>query len=160
MSRPSLALSLVLPLALCVPALLQDATPPAPDAPAAPAASETDAATRAAVERLLAAFNAHDVDALAAAVTDDIGWFYVDDAQVVVEAQGKDALRASMTAYFAAIPSARASFDDAMVSGAYMTVRERAFYERGGEERSQSSLAVYRVRDGRVARVWYYPVER
>lgn len=151
---------LALPLALAVGALApvgDDDETPAVEKPAAE--SPADVATFAAVERLMAAFNAHDVEALLACVTEDIGWYYVQDDVVTPEAQDKAALRQAMTGYFKAIPSARASFDDSMVSGSYVTVRERAFYERDGEELSQSSLAVYLVRDGLVARVWYYPVE-
>ena len=46
------------------------------------------------------------------------------------------------------------------VSGRYVTVRERASWtSKSGEKRSQASLAVYEIRDGLVARVWYYPAE-
>lgn len=39
-------------------------------------------------------------------------------------------------------------------------MREIASWEQGGQTRSQASLAVYHVADGKVASVWYYPAER
>ena len=65
-----------------------------------------------------------------------------------------------MTSYFDGIPSARSALEESMVSGRFVTVRERASWQdKNGEERSQVSVAVYETRDGRVARVWYYPAE-
>ena len=65
-----------------------------------------------------------------------------------------------MTSYFESTPSARSIIEDSMVSGRYVTVRERASWKTGsGEERSQASVAVYEIRDGLIARVWYYPAE-
>jgi len=124
-----------------------------------PAFAEEPDPALAAVRTLLAAFNAHDVDAMCKAVTEDAGWYAVDGASIAVEAAGREALRDGMTRYFQALPTVRSRFESEAVSGAYVMVRERASWTADGEERSQSSLAVYRVEDGRVAAVWYYPVE-
>jgi len=114
----------------------------------------------AAVEALMRAFNAHDVDAMLACVTDDVEWFHVQGASLAVETSGKEALRTGMTSYFEGIPSARSALEKSMISGRFVTVRERASWQdKNGEERSQASVAVYEIRDGRVARVWYYPAE-
>ena len=52
------------------------------------------------------------------------------------------------------------TLEDSLVSGRFVTVRERASWtSESGEERSQASVAVYEIRDGLVARVWYYPAE-
>ena len=64
------------------------------------------------------------------------------------------------TGYFNALPSARATLESSMVSGSYVTARERASWKtKDGTERSQAALAVYEIRDGLIARVWYYPAE-
>ncbi len=39
----------------------------------------------------------------------------------------------------------------------FVTVWERAHWERGGEPASQSALAVYEIADGHIVRIWYYP---
>lgn len=84
----------------------------------------------------------------------------VQGTSVSVEASGKDALRQGMASYFRSIPSARSTIEDSMISGRYVVVRERASWkDKNGEERSQAAVAVYEVRDGLVARVWYYPAE-
>ncbi len=162
MKRLPVIVGVLLPLAVAVVAYGSPAAPAAPAVGPRVGDDETPAVhpSRAAVDRLLQAFNDHDVDAMLAGVTDDIGWYYVQDAAVTVEAEGKQALRKGMTGYFKAIPSARSAFEESMVSGAYVTVRERASWRQQEQDLSQSSLAVYQVRDGLVARVWYYPVER
>jgi outer membrane protein assembly factor BamB len=111
------------------------------------------------VEGLLQAFNDHDVDAMATFVADDVQWLAVQGAEIAVEADGKEALVAGMKGYFASIPKARSEAEGTFVSGRYVTVRERAYWTVDGEDRSQSSLAVYEVEDGKVLRVWYYPAE-
>ncbi len=35
---------------------------------------------------------------------------------------------------------------------------ETAHWQSKGQERSQASLSVYEIIDGKVRRVWYYPV--
>ena len=45
------------------------------------------------------------------------------------------------------------------MSGGDVTVRERVWWIRSGEKKSQSSLAVYRISDGLIMNVWYFPVD-
>ncbi len=120
------------------------------------------------VEALMRAFNEHDVDAMLAHVTEDVEWMSVpaEGASLAVEATGKSALRERMMSYFEGIPSARAVIEDWMASSddggsRFVTVRERASWtsKESGDERSQTSIAVYEIRDSLVARVWYYPAE-
>lgn len=114
-----------------------------------------------AVERLMRAYNAHDVGAMAQAVTDDIGWFSVEKESIGIEARGRASLLRGMASHFEAIPSARSEVESAEVSGRYVVVRERARWDGpDGNARTQSSLSIYEVRDGLVAAVWYFPAER
>jgi hypothetical protein len=125
----------------------------------APTGSMAETVPLAVVERLMNAFNAHDVEAMAAAVTEDVQWFSVSGAEIGVEADGVDALKAGMKSYFEAIPTARSELEGSFVSGKYVVVRERAYWGAGESERSQSSLAVYEIAGELVRRVWYYPAE-
>lgn len=113
------------------------------------------------VEEQLDAFNRHDVEAMAAQVAPDFVWFSVDGDEVRVEVRGRIALAEGMRSYFASLPSVRSEVEGTLVSGAFVTLRERAIWtDESGIERSQAALGVYEVRDGLIQRVWYYPAER
>lgn len=109
------------------------------------------------VAALHEAFNAHDIDRMLETVTEDIGWYTVDGANVTVEVRGRSALRDAMASYFGALPSAHSEIESMQASPPYVVARERAHWESAGGPRSQSSLAVYEVTDGLVSSVWYYP---
>lgn len=112
------------------------------------------------IEAQLNAFNAHDIPAMVANLSEEFVWYAVDRERVSVELQGRVAFQRSMQAYFAAFPDARAEIDERLGGGVFVAVRERAFWPDGeGGEQSQASLAVYEVRDGLIQAVWYYPVE-
>ncbi len=122
-----------------------------------PAAAPADAF--AVIDAQLAAFNAHDVNAMVANLAEDFAWFAVDPDMTRVELRGREEFRRSMEPYFASVPGARAEIEERLNVGRFAAVRERAYWLRGGEEVSQASLAVYEIRDGQIRRVWYYPVE-
>ena len=111
------------------------------------------------VRAMVEAFNAHDVEAMIAHVHEDVAWLNLNGNGISVEVEGSAALAEGMTSYFASIPTARAEIVSEMTSGPYVILRERAFWKTKDGERSQSALAVYEVRDGKVKRVWYYPAE-
>lgn len=113
------------------------------------------------VHEQMDAFNRHDVEAMAAQVAPDFVWLSVDGDEVVVEVRGRMALAEGMRSYFSSLPSVRSEVEAAMVSGSFVTIRERAIWaDESGVERSQVALGVYEVRDGLIQRVWYYPAER
>ena len=112
------------------------------------------------VEGLTAAFNAHDIDAMTAFLAEDVEWLAISGHEITVEASGKSGLAQAMTDYFKNVPSARSEIEGSFVSGSYVVVRERALWKQQGQERSQSSLAVYQLADGLIKRVWYFPVEK
>lgn len=123
---------------------------PAGDAPAVRSPSET-------IEAQLAAFNAGDIDALAANVAPDFAWIAVDSSGTTVELAGREQFRRSMEGYFAGVYEPRAEIDDMVVSGDFVAVREVAYWQDAEGELSAATLAVYEVRDGLIYRVWYYP---
>jgi hypothetical protein len=109
------------------------------------------------VHAFVAAFNAHDPDAMIALASEDIQWLFVNGDKVMVEAAGKEALLKSMTGYFKSIPSAKSKVEKLMSAGNYVTVLERASWETKDGTRSQAALAVYLVEKGKIRSVWYYP---
>ena len=113
-----------------------------------------------AVRALYEAFNTGNADALVAHVADEVKWMTVTGPLVATEADGKEALRASMLRYFRSIPSARSRIESLMAAGDFVTVHERVTWRAASGEKTQSALAVYKVRDGRILSVWYYDVMR
>jgi len=105
------------------------------------------------------AFNRHDAEDLLSWVSPAVEWVNVQGSITSVEVRGREMLRDYMATYFEAQPTVRSEIEEAVVTGDYVAVRERASWTApDGEERSQASLAVYNVRDGLIQRVWYYPV--
>jgi hypothetical protein len=110
------------------------------------------------VRALYAAFNTGSADALVTHVSGDVKWMTVTGQAVAVEAAGKEALRASMLHYFRSLPSVRSRIESIMSAGDFVTVHERVTWRAAAGEKTQSALAVYKVRDGRIVSVWYYEV--
>ena len=105
------------------------------------------------------AFNRHDAEDLLSWVSPAVEWVNVQGSIMSVEVRGREMLRDYMATYFEAQPTVRSEIEEAVVTGDFVAVRERASWTApDGEERSQASLAVYHVRDGLIQRVWYYPV--
>jgi acetyl esterase/lipase len=108
-----------------------------------------------------AAFNTHDVDAMIRLVADDIVWYNIKGDEMSVEARGSEALKKGMESYFKSLPSTKSEIHTMFTNGNFVSVRERATWKsKTGEDRSQNALAVYEVVDGKIKRVWYYPVQK
>jgi hypothetical protein len=123
-------------------------------------ASGQDAeSSRRVVLEMMKAFTTQDPEAMSATLTDDIGWYSIIGDTLTIQAEGKDALLTGLRSYFESIPSAHSEVEEIFVSGKYVVVRERGYWHEDGLQRTQSSLAVYEIRDGLIARVWYFPPE-
>ena len=122
----------------------------------APAAAEPERVVRAFVD----AFNRHDVPGMLALADTAIVWLSVSGDSVLVETRGHEALGRGMAAYFRQIPTARSTLEAVTALGPWVSARERAEWRAASGPRAQASLSVYEVREGRVRRVWYYPVVR
>lgn len=128
----------------------QELAPPSDEAPAGIVT----------VRAFVAAFNARDLDGMLALADDAVEWASVDGTKVALETAGKEALRASMTSYFASCPSCRSTLEWVKAAGSRVAALERASWTNAkGEAKSQASLSVYELRDGRIARVYYFPAE-
>lgn len=123
-------------------------------------AASTDESPLKTVESFMAAYNAHDVDAMVALSHPEIQWLSLEGAAIAIEAEGADALKAAMESYFAAIPSSRSVAESTMEAGRFVSVWERAEWQGKDGPQSQSALAVYEVEDRKIRRVWYYPAQR
>lgn len=112
------------------------------------------------VRRQFAAFNAQDVDAMTDNVTQDFVWYDVDEGNAKVQVSGRNSFGQQMRDYYSGSPKFESKAMSMMTHGDYVTVMERISYETSKGEMTQESLSVYRIRDGKIARVWYFPAEK
>jgi len=109
------------------------------------------------VERFVSAFNHHDVDAMLEFSAPDIRWMSVSGDRITTETSTHAELRDAMAGYFESVPAARAEIRSISESGRFVHTLEEAFWLSGGAERSQCSMAVYELLDGKLQNVWYFP---
>jgi cation diffusion facilitator family transporter len=112
--------------------------------------------TADAVDRFNEAFNAHDVDAVMAAMTDDCV-FESTSPPHGRRYEGADQVRAAWEEFFAASPDAHFDGEDVIVAGDRCVVQWR--YTWTNDDGTTSSLRgvdVIRVRDGKVAEKFAY----
>jgi hypothetical protein len=112
------------------------------------------------VERFVSAFNQHDVNGMIELTTPDVRWMSVSGKQISIEASTHAELSAAMTGYFESTPGARAEIGSISESGQFVHTLERAFWLADGAERSQCSMAVYELLDGKIQNVWYFPTHQ
>jgi hypothetical protein len=99
----------------------------------------------------LDAYNAHDIDAFAACYTEDVE---VNDLGGAARSTGIQALRETYGALFASRPGLHAHLVGRLVVGDTAVDQERVVGLRDdGVE--VHALAIYKVRDGRIARIWF-----
>ncbi len=115
----------------------------------------------AVVRAALAAYNTRDAAAVAAHYADDIKWFGVAGDKQSVEGEGRVAVEKWLAGYFKSLPDVRAEISDVAQTGLHVSFRERVTWTaKDGTRRAQSAIGVYEVRDGKIARAWYFPAAR
>jgi len=120
--------------------------------PTTPSASDPESVIR----NFYQAFNAHDPAQMADRATEDVKWMSVKEATITVETSGRAELKTSMEQYFRGVPTVESKLESLIVTGPYVTVHERVRWKAKSGDKTQSALAVYEVRDGKVARAWYF----
>ncbi len=112
------------------------------------------------LNRFGAAFNAHDADAMVEFVSDSVKWFTVSGDSMTTDVSGKPALDRWLRGYFKQCPSCRSEFLSMQVTGRFISIYEKALWKGKNGDRSQKSLGVYEIVNGKIQRVWYYPSEQ
>lgn len=131
--------------------LRESAATPATNGGTPRMASNADDRTRAAVEALNAAINAHDLAALHLAVTDDVVFENTNPAPDGTRIEGRDAFGRFWAQWFAANPDARFEVEEIVVAGDRAVVRWVYRKTRDGRPWHIRGIDLFRVRDGRVA---------
>lgn len=124
---------------------------------ALPAMTQPASEAELAVRRYVGAFNRHDVEAMMAQVDPDIRWHSIVGDSIRTETSGRAALERELISYFRSLPTVQSTLGPLSSNGPYVAGRETVQWERSGVRKTQASLSVYEIRDGRVRRVWYYP---
>ncbi|QTD54919.1 nuclear transport factor 2 family protein [Parasphingorhabdus cellanae] len=113
------------------------------------------------VERYTAAFNARDVNAMAALMHPGIQWITISGDQSKVTTDGKERMVSEMESYFKSPTRISSSLGGWSVNGDYVTVIETASWsDSKGERQAQSATAVYQIADRLIRRVWYFPEQK
>jgi ketosteroid isomerase-like protein len=113
--------------------------------------ASADADTLAAVGRFNDAVNRQDLEALTAAMTDDIVFENTNPQPDGTRYEGKPAVRAFWAKWFAANQGATFEAEETIVSGDRCTVRWVYRKIRDGKPWHLRGIDVFRVRDGKVA---------
>lgn len=127
-----------------------------PDAERAEPPAATSEAERV-VAGLMAAFNAHDPDKMREYWHGDVAWFEVSGDQSSAVTTSASQLHTELVAYFEAYPTVSSRLEQISVNGNYLTAIESPVWEQDGERKSQASVVIYEIIDGKVKRFWYYP---
>lgn len=102
------------------------------------------------VQRQLDAYDVGDIDAFLKTYTDDIE-IYDHPATLVL--RGHDAMRDAYSRLFASAPELKTHISKRIEHGDFVVDHETVTGVPGGG--TKSVVAIYQVRDGRIARVWF-----
>jgi hypothetical protein len=100
------------------------------------------------VQAQLEAYNRHDIDAFVATYAADVRGYRYPDQQTFA---GLDSLRTGYAQFFAGAPNVRATVLARIVQGRFVIDHEELTGLPNG--RTQRAVAIYEVRDGRIATV-------
>ena len=106
---------------------------------------------------LMAAFNDHDADKMRDYWHSDVTWIELSGEQASPVTTSAMQLHDELVAYFEAYPTVSSSLENITVNGNFVTAVERPVWQEAGERKSQASIVVYEIIDGKVKRFWYYP---
>jgi ketosteroid isomerase-like protein len=113
--------------------------------------ADEESLTGAVVDRFNAAFNRHDVDALASLLTDDTVFEDTSPAPDGRRIEGKAGVVVFWREWFARNSDARFEAEDVIVSGDRAVVRWVYHKMRNGQPWHLRGVDVFTVRDGKVA---------
>ena len=109
------------------------------------------------VQGLMAAFNDHDADRMRDFWHSDVTWIEVSGDQSSIVTTSAAQLHSELITYFETFPSVSSSLENITVNGNYVSAVERPVWEEGGERKTQASVVVYEITNGKVKRFWYFP---
>lgn len=111
------------------------------------------------VREFLKVFNNQDITKMSELVASDVRWLSMTkDGTFKADLQGWPALEKWLKNYFAATKNVRSEASRVNANGPFVSFTETASWQSpSGITKKASSLAVYEVQGGKIARIWYYP---
>ncbi|WP_339720846.1 nuclear transport factor 2 family protein [uncultured Paraglaciecola sp.] len=106
------------------------------------------------VELFIAAYNQHDIEKMLEKTTQEVKWLYNINDNLVIETEGKDALRTAMNRHFKQHSNARSQIKQSLTLGETVVVIEEAFSNDGAS--SQCALSIYQMKHKLIQSVTYY----
>jgi hypothetical protein len=106
------------------------------------------------VELFIDAYNQHDIEKMLEKTNEEIKWFYNINDKLLLETDGKEALRAAMIGHFKQQTHARSQIKRSLTLGDTVAVIEEAFSNDG--EHSQCALSIYQIKQNLIQSVTYY----
>lgn len=103
----------------------------------------------------IAAFNAQDVEAMTENLTDDFIWNSVMKDTTMPETIGVDAFKEAMIGYFSHFEEVQSKIVEYVVSGNVISFKEEVSWKSDKGIKSQSSIGVYLIEEGKISRAWY-----
>ncbi|MEP3892094.1 MAG: nuclear transport factor 2 family protein [Hellea sp.] len=103
------------------------------------------------------AYNEKDITTMRALMHKDIEWVGVTGSDIEVHMSGKETLAKEMEIWFENPKLPKGALRDWSINGNMVAVTETAYWTTNdGEEKSQSALTVYELKDDLVRRVYYF----
>jgi hypothetical protein len=106
------------------------------------------------IELFINAYNQHDIEKMLEKTSKDVKWLYNIHDKLLIETDGKDALRTAMIAHFKQQTHARSRIKQSLTLGNTVAVIEEAFSNNG--KRSQCALSIYQMKQDLIHSVTYY----
>jgi hypothetical protein len=113
----------------------------------------------AVVRAYVAAFNAHDANAVGRRLAEDLRWLAIDGEQLREEARGRAAMVEWLQGYFQQFPDVRADMRYFSGGQRYVAVYECVSWSAAGAAKLQCAHGTYEVAEGQIQRVWYWPAQ-
>lgn len=111
------------------------------------------------VHTYIAAFNAHDTEAMLSMVTDDVQWLSVDGETITIETNNKEELRNGMAGYFESCESCQSRIAKIFSTGTRVSALEVASFDTADGGQEQQSVSLYEFSGTLIKRIYYFPVE-
>ena len=106
------------------------------------------------VELFIDAYNQHSIDKMLEKTSEQVKWLYNINDKLLIETDGKAALRTAMIDHFKQHTHARSQIKQSLAIGDTVVVIEEAFSNDG--EHSQCALSIYQVQHNLIQSVTYY----
>ena len=109
------------------------------------------------VRLFVKAFNHQDISGMLDLVAPDMRWMSISGQKITIETATQTELGNAMSGYFKSASGITSEIRFLSESGNFVYALEEAFWSVDDVEKSQCSMAVYELAEGKIQHVWYFP---